>query len=67
MRAAAILGILFLAYGIFSLAYFASPVRMMFQSPMGLPAVDPLASILGGVALLAGFILIFIVGSKKDE
>jgi hypothetical protein len=66
MRTVSILGILLLAYGIFSLAYFASPVRLMFQSPMGFPEVGLLPSILGGIALLSGFAVIFFVGSKKD-
>jgi hypothetical protein len=67
MRTASILGIFLTAVGVLSLAYFASPMRMMFHSPMELPQVDPLPSILGGIALLCGLVLLFAVGSKKDE
>ena len=40
MRTTAILGIILMGLGIVCLAYFASPMRLMFQSPMGLPAVN---------------------------
>jgi hypothetical protein len=66
MRAASILGIILMALGIISLSYFASPMRLMFHSAMGLPVVDPLPSILGGVALVCGLALLLAV-SAKDE
>ena len=67
IRAASILGLLLMAVGMLSLAYFASPVRLMFHSPMGLTEVDPWPSILGGAALVSGLLLIFIIGSRKDD
>ena len=41
MRTTAILGIILMGLGIVSLAYFVSPMRLMFQSPMGLPYGQP--------------------------
>jgi hypothetical protein len=67
MRAASILGIILLALGFISLSYFASPMRLMFHSAMGPLQVNPWPSILGGVALLGGLVLLLVVGSKKDE
>jgi len=59
MRTTAILGIILMGLGIVSLAYFASPMRLMFQSPMGLPAVDLVPAILGALALILGIVLSF--------
>lgn len=67
MRTASILGIILLALGIMSLAYFASPMRLMFHSPMELDQVDPLPSIFGGIALVCGLGLLLAIGSKKDK
>jgi hypothetical protein len=64
MRAASILSIILMALGIISLSYFASPMRLMFHSAMGLPAIDPFPSILGGVALVSGLGILLAVGAK---
>jgi hypothetical protein len=65
MRAASILGIILMALGVISLSYFASPTRLMFHSAMGLTAIDPFPSILGGVALVCALGLMLAVGSKN--
>jgi hypothetical protein len=67
MRTASILGICLMALGIVSLAYFASPMRLMFHSPMGLTQVNPLPSILGGIALVCGLALLLAIGSRGDD
>jgi hypothetical protein len=67
MRATAILGIILMGLGIVSLAYFASPMRLMFQSPMGLPSVDLVPAILGALALILGIVLSFGVGSRTRD
>jgi hypothetical protein len=64
MRTTSILGIILMALGIVSLAYFASPVRLMFQSTIGQTKIDPLPPILGGLALVCGIVLLFAVRSK---
>ncbi|MGC2403295.1 MAG: hypothetical protein WA510_26130 [Acidobacteriaceae bacterium] len=66
MRLASILCIILMAVGILSLAYFASPMRLMFHSSMGLPEVDPSTSFLGGLALLGGLVLLLVIGSKHE-
>ena len=50
MRTTAILGVILMGIGIGSLAYFASPVRLMFQSPMSLPAISLLPPALGALS-----------------
>ena len=64
MRVASILGIILMAFGVISLSYFASPMRLMFHSAMGLPAIDPFPSILGGAALVSALGLFLAFGSK---
>jgi hypothetical protein len=64
MRTASILGVILMALGIALLAYFASPVRLMFQSTIGQPEINPLPPILGGLALVCGIALLFAVRSK---
>jgi len=58
MRTASIVGAFLIALGIASLAYFASPIRLMVQDivPHKTNLVPPL---LGGLALVAGVVLLF--------
>jgi hypothetical protein len=67
MRTTAILGIILMGLGIASLAYFASPVRLMFQSPMGLPTMTLVPPILGALALLCGIALSFGVRPRTKD
>jgi hypothetical protein len=67
MRTTAILGIILMGLGIVSLAYFASPMRLMFQSPMGLPTINLVPPILGAVALILGIALSFGVRPRANR
>jgi hypothetical protein len=67
MRTTAILGIILMGLGIVSLAYFASPVRLMFHSPMGLPKVNLVPPILGALALICGIALSFGVRPRTNK
>jgi hypothetical protein len=67
MRTTAILGIILMGLGIVCLAYFASPMRLMFQSPMGLPTVNLVPPILGALALICGIVLSFGVRPRTNK
>jgi hypothetical protein len=67
MRSKAILGMILIGIGIASLTYFASPLRLLFESPMGLPKVKLLPTILGVIALLAGIALSFGVRPRDER
>ena len=67
MRTTAILGIILMGLGIVSLAYFVSPLRLMFQSPMGLPTVNMVPAILGALALICGIALSFGVRPRTNK
>ena len=64
MRTASILGVILMALGIVSLAYFASPMRLMFESTLGEHEIDPLPPILGGLALVCGIALLLAARSR---
>jgi hypothetical protein len=65
MKVVSILGIILLALGILSLAYFGDPVRLMLRDfePHKTNLVPP---ILGGLALIGGIVLLF-VGQQKGQ
>jgi hypothetical protein len=67
MRTTAIFGIILMGLGIACLAYFVSPLRLMFQSPMGLPPINLLPPILGAVALICGIVLSFGIRPKTNK
>ena len=67
MRTTAILGIILMGVGIVCLAYFASPMRLMFQSPMGLPTINLVPPILGALALICGIVLSFGIRPRADK
>jgi hypothetical protein len=67
MRSTAILGIILMGLGIVSLAYFASPMRLMFQSPMGLPTDNLMPPILGALALIFGIALSFGIRPRTKD
>jgi hypothetical protein len=64
MRTTSILGVILIGIGIMLLAYFASPMRLMFQSPIGPHTINPLPPALGGLVLLCGIALLFAIGPK---
>jgi len=57
--------------GVVSLAYFASPIRLMFRETIGRSTISFVPPILGGLALCGGIALLFSVrrraGKKKTE
>ena len=59
MKAVSIFGIILIVLGILTLAYFASPMRLMFQSFEPHKKINLVPPILGGVALVCGFALLF--------
>jgi hypothetical protein len=64
MKAVSILGIILIALGILSLAYFGDPIRLMLRDfePHRTNLLPPL---LGGLALIGGIALLFAC-QRKD-
>jgi len=60
MKAVSIVGIILIAAGIGSLAYFASPMRLMLQETIILHKLNPIPPILGGVTLACGIALVYV-------
>lgn len=60
MKTASIVGIILMVLGIVSLAYFASPLRLMFQETIGQHKTNPVPPILGGLALVGGIALLIV-------
>ena len=60
MKAVSIVGIILIAAGIGSLAYFASPMRLMLQETIILHKLNPIPPILGGLALACGIALVYV-------
>jgi hypothetical protein len=67
MRTTAILGIILMGLGIVMLAYFVSPMRLMFHSPMGLPTISLVPPALGALALISGIALSFGVRPRTSK
>jgi hypothetical protein len=65
MKTRSVIGIILIGLGIVTLAYFASPLRLLFESPAGPLRISPLPPVLGGLALVCGIVLVF--GTKRDE
>jgi hypothetical protein len=70
-RAVSIVGFILIFMGIISLAYFASPIRLMVRETIGGGTMTFVPPILGGLALCGGIALLFSVrrrdGKKKTE
>ena len=67
MRTASIIGMILIALGILSLAYFASPFRLLFQGTFEQHRINPVAPILGGLSLVFGIALLFAVRSRANK
>ena len=65
MKTRAVIGIILIGLGIVTLAYFASPMRLLFESPVAPQRINPLPPVLGGLALVCGIVLVF--WAKSDE
>jgi hypothetical protein len=65
MKTRSLIGVILIGLGIVTLAYFASPMRLLFQSPVAPQRIDPLPPVLGGLALVCGIALVFV--TKRDE
>ncbi len=61
MKVATVFGIILIGLGTLSLAYFASPVRLMFQETLEPHKINPLPPVFGGIALVTGIALLFAV------
>jgi uncharacterized membrane protein len=63
MKTASIVGIILIVLGIVSLAYFAAPMRLLVQGAEQQNS-SPVIPILGGLALIGGFALLFAAGTR---
>ena len=64
MKTRSLIGVILIGLGIVTLAYFASPMRLLFQSPIAPQRIDLLLPVLGGLALVCGIALVF--GRKRN-
>jgi hypothetical protein len=58
-RAASVVGVVLIFLGIISLAYFASPVRLLLRETIGLGRINFVPPILGGLRVISGIALLF--------
>jgi uncharacterized membrane protein len=58
MKTASIVGVILIVLGVVSLAYFASPLRLLVQD-VEQQNSNPVIPILGGLALIGGIALLF--------
>ena len=65
MKTRAVFGIILIGLGMVTLAYFVSPLRLLFDSTAGPLRINPLPPVLGGLVLVSGIVLVF--GTKRDE
>jgi len=63
-RAASIFGFILIFLGIISLAYFASPIRLMLRETIGLGKINFLPPILGALSLCCGIALLLSVRQR---
>ncbi len=66
MKIATVVGMVLIGLGTLSLAYFASPVRLMFQATLEQHKINPVPPIFGGIALVTGIALLFAVRPRKS-
>jgi hypothetical protein len=66
-RAASIVGVILVAVGILSLAYFASPMRLLVRETIGPGRINWWPPILGGLALSCGIALLFSVRQRTQK
>ena len=66
-RAASIAGFILILVGIISLAYFASPIRLMLRETAGQGKINLVPPILAGLALCSGIAVLFSVRQKMRK
>ena len=66
MKIATVVGIILIGLGTLSLAYFASPVRLLFQATLEQHKLNPVPPILGGIAIVIGIALLFAVRPRRS-
>ena len=69
MKALLIVGCMLIGLGVVSLAYFASPIRILLEASFGQQKLDLLIPTMGGAALLIGVAILFIIrpSSARDK
>jgi hypothetical protein len=65
MRALLILGCLLIGLGVLSLAYFASPIRMLLQPSLGQQKLHLLFPATGVAAIVIGAAILFSIRSRQ--
>ena len=66
-RAASIVGFILILVGIISLAYFASPIRLILRETVGRDTIALVPPILGGLAVCGGIALLFSVRQRTGK
>lgn len=66
-RAASIVGFILILVGIISLAYFASPIRLILRETVGQGTITLVPPIFGGLALFGGIALLFSVRQRTGK
>jgi hypothetical protein len=69
MKALLIVGCMFIGFGVISLAYFGSPIRILLQASLGQQRLHLLIPSIGGAAILIGIAILFVTRSTglKDK
>ena len=65
MKALLIVGCTLIGLGVVSLAYFASPIRILLEASLGQQKLDFLIPTMGGAALLIGIAILFTIRPKS--
>jgi len=65
MKALLIIGCALIGFGVVSLAYFASPIRILLQASLGQQQLHLLIPSLGGAALVIGIAILFAIRPKS--
>jgi hypothetical protein len=66
-RAVSIVGVILVGVGILSVAYFASPIRLLLRETVGTGRINWLPLILGGLVLSCGFALLISVRQRAQK
>jgi hypothetical protein len=67
MKALLIIGFVLTGLGVVSLAYFASPIRILLEASLCQQKLDLLVPTMGGAALLIGIAILFAIRPKSTR